>query len=484
MALHPKSSTLSDASQTLHEFEMNDLRDAVSRGPSGSGLFTHDFGEVRPMEGRRRRASYIADAIESPDHERDQFEDAESLVDVSQPPRKEEVEEGAWPPPEHQELQDYYKSYRTRTRANTGRRFSQLVDALESPTQERGRFEDAESLFNIPQPPDEAEVAEGAATSPDQSEKPKVYPPLAYPVITSLIPGSIFGVLARLGILAITGYDQHSIFPLAWVQGTGCLIMGFALGLRDQIGAYYGPLYTAIATGFCGSLTTFSSWQLDVFLSWANSGHARRDWFRDVIDGFTKTVFTLAISLSALTLGIHLSRPIQKRFPRVKQASVAMRYVFRIVSVLMYIATIPVYFKAPAAWRHQVTAALLFSFPGTLTRYLLATSLTPLLHLFPLGTFVANVSGTALIGVFHVLMRTPHLPSPNACAILQGLMDGYCGCLTTISTFAVEVGALRTKRAWLYVLLSWGASQILLLVILGSAWWGGNIDDNRVCTFA
>ena len=36
------------------------------------------------------------------------------------------------------------------------------------------------------------------------------------------------------------------------------------------------------SAGFCGSLTTFSSWQMDVFLSWANSSGAHRDWLRDV----------------------------------------------------------------------------------------------------------------------------------------------------------------------------------------------------------
>jgi fluoride exporter len=62
----------------------------------------------------------------------------------------------------------------------------------------------------------------------------------------------------------------------------------------------YGPLYTAIATGaltsdhrksrvrclmylgFCGSLTTFSGWQLDVFFSWINEGHSHRNGLRDV----------------------------------------------------------------------------------------------------------------------------------------------------------------------------------------------------------
>lgn len=37
-----------------------------------------------------------------------------------------------------------------------------------------------------------------------------------------------------------------------------------------------------MTTGFCGSLTTFSSWQLDVFMSWLNPTHDHRDWFRDV----------------------------------------------------------------------------------------------------------------------------------------------------------------------------------------------------------
>lgn len=34
--------------------------------------------------------------------------------------------------------------------------------------------------------------------------------------------------------------------------------------------------------GFCGSLTTFSSWQIDIFFSWINETHSHRDWLRDV----------------------------------------------------------------------------------------------------------------------------------------------------------------------------------------------------------
>lgn len=160
------------------------------------------------------------------------------------------------------------------------------------------------------------------------------------------------------------------------------------------------------------------------------------------------------------------------------------RHIFRVLSVLIYVATIPLYFTLSPSFRHQATAAILFSFPGTLTRYALAMFLTPHLKLFPLGTFVANTGGTAIIGMLHVLQRLPSSPSPTACSILQALMDGYCGCLTTVSTFAVEVGALQTSSAWIYVGLSWGVSQLLLLVILGPSWWAGHVSDNHMCSFA
>lgn len=154
------------------------------------------------------------------------------------------------------------------------------------------------------------------------------------------------------------------------------------------------------------------------------------------------------------------------------------------MSVLVYAAAFPAYFRMSPSFRHQATAAILFSFPGTLSRYLLSLTLNPRLNLFPLGTFTANTVGTALIGTFHVLQSTRTPPSPNGCAVLQGLIDGYCGCLTTVSTFATEVAALRAGRAWFYVVLSWTVCQCLLLVILGSSYWAGHVSQTVTCVYA
>ena len=192
----------------------------------------------------------------------------------------------------------------------------------------------------------------------------------------------------------------------------------------------------------------------------------------------------MAISLSALRFGSHLGRIFGGYFPRLPPPGPRVRWSLTALCVLIYAGAFPAYFRMSPSFRHQATAAILFSFPGTLSRYLLSINLNPLLKLFPLGTLTANAVGTALIGTFHVLQGVRGPVSPNACAVLQGLMDGYCGCLTTVSTFATEVAALEPGRAWLYVVVSWVVSQLLLLVILGSSYWAGNVSETVTCAFA
>jgi hypothetical protein len=49
----------------------------------------------------------------------------------------------------------------------------------------------------------------------------------------------VFGVLARLGLVALMNYDGQAVFPLAYPQAVGCLVMGFGLGFKAQIGQMY-----------------------------------------------------------------------------------------------------------------------------------------------------------------------------------------------------------------------------------------------------
>ena len=61
------------------------------------------------------------------------------------------------------------------------------------------------------------------------------YHPFSLAVVALLMPASVFGVLARLGLQALATYDGKAIFPLAYPQAVGCFIMGIALSLKDTI---------------------------------------------------------------------------------------------------------------------------------------------------------------------------------------------------------------------------------------------------------
>jgi fluoride ion exporter CrcB/FEX len=152
-----------------------------------------------------------------------------------------------------------------------------------------------------------------------------------------------------------------------------------------------------------------------------------------------------------------------------------------IVSISIYALTIPFYVRLDPSFRSKATAALMFSFPGTFTRYFLSWILNPRVKLFPSGTFTANSTGTALLAMLHVLQATSSGNQTKACGILQGLIDGYCGCLSTVSTFAIEVRELKGYRAWTYVLLSCLIGQLLCLVILGPSWWFADLNSTVRC---
>ncbi|KAF9055377.1 hypothetical protein BDZ89DRAFT_1098021 [Hymenopellis radicata] len=301
---------------------------------------------------------------------------------------------------------------------------------------------------------------------------PKAIHPFSPDVLAPLFPSAMFGLLCRLGLEALATYDGQSIFVLAYPQAVGCLIMGFC---RASITGYT-PVLIALTTGFCGSVTTFSGWQLDIFESWLNPHNAPRGALRDVVDGITKSVFTVSISLASLLFGHYLASSFTLSVPHPPRV---VRISIIVLSILIYAAAFPLYFRLSPSFRHQATSALLFSPPGALMRYALSVKLN-IAGRIPWGTFIVNTFGTALLGIFHVVQRLN--VNSDACTTLQGLSDGYCGCLTTISTFAVEITVLKGRKKWIYSVGSYVTAQLLLLVIIGPALLSG-VRESNLCTF-
>lgn len=88
-------------------------------------------------------------------------------------------------------------------------------------------------------------------------------------------------------------------------------------------------------------------------------------------------------------------------------------------------------------------------------------------HNFPLATFLVNIFGCLLIGVFFALGEKGNILSPQTRLLL---VTGFCGGFTTFSTFAFEnMNLLRTGDNF-YFLLYAVASVVLGIaaVYLGS----------------
>lgn len=187
----------------------------------------------------------------------------------------------------------------------------------------------------------------------------------------------------------------------------------------------------------------------------------------------------MLVSLGGLSFGLHISThmPLQELRPK---PNPIISKIVSLLSFLAYLAVIPLYFKLSPKFRMEATSALLFSFPGALTRHVLATYLNPLTAHLPFGTLTANTLGTGVLAVSHVMQRTQ--VSVTACTTLQGLIDGYCGCLTTISSFAVEIRGLKGWRAWRYFGVSYIIGQVLMVAIVGGSWWSGRIKEHSMCS--
>lgn len=76
---------------------------------------------------------------------------------------------------------------------------------------------------------------------------------------------------------------------------------------------------------------------------------------------------------------------------------------------------------------------------------------------FPWGTFTVNVTGTFLLGL--LIAVSAHLPAQVAALV----GTGFCGALTTYSTFTYETLRLQEDRARFYA-----AANVIASIIAGA----------------
>ncbi|KAK3829632.1 MAG: CrcB-like protein-domain-containing protein [Linnemannia gamsii] len=347
-----------------------------------------------------------------------------------------------------------------------------------------------------------------------------------------IIPFSILGLLIRLGLVSIETFAGQQVFSLAWPQFVGCVLMGLFASTRTWIdggntstGHWIGPfVYVGLTSGLCGSITTFSSWSLALFIELININHVTRHPLQNILSALTELVVTLALAISGLQLGTHLGETLihlasdrqvgssRRSFvpPDITSCTTALTGVgptlpasppplppsrWTILDALVASITATLWVGVICAaiwmpleslqlWRHVVLACC-FAPAGAILRWYLSR-FNSRSKLFPFGTFAANLGGSIVLAAIYCLQHSSvsGQRSSLACHVLSGLQDGFCGCLTTISTFALEVKTLPRRASYVYGVVSVVITQISMLLMVGSYIWTRNSPNPQESTMA
>lgn len=355
--------------------------------------------------------------------------------------------------------------------------------------------------------------------------------------VSYLVLFAILGTLARLGLQAITFYPGAPlVFSSLWPNFGGSLFMGFLSEDRMLFKEEWGtptyhrqleksrmriqdgenssadstnvvdltaakkahlatkksiPLFVGLATGFCGSFTSFSSFLRDSFLALSNDlltplgSNASRNGGYSFMAVVAVIVLTVSVSISGLHIGAHLAILLEPYTPSLPYA-LTRRILDRVSVLLAWGSWLGAVFLAiwppdrnsegPEVWRGRAVFAIVFAPLGCLCRFYASLYLNGKMSSFPLGTFLVNVIGTAILGISWDLQHVP-LGGVLGCQVLQGVEDGFCGCLTTVSTWVSELAALKRSHAYKYGGASVVTGLCLLVVIMGSLRWGRGFSE-------
>ncbi|QKX59489.1 uncharacterized protein TRUGW13939_06623 [Talaromyces rugulosus] len=342
-----------------------------------------------------------------------------------------------------------------------------------------------------------------------------------------LILFAISGTLTRIVIEALTYYSGAPVStPVLWANVGGSFIMGFLS--EDQ--ALFSievdhedesvrrthhtahkktiPLYIGLTTGFCGCLTSFSTFERDAFLALANNlpiplgpysslsilsstgaGQVPNGGF-SFMAILAVIITEVCLSLAALKGGAHFALLTSSWLPQIP-----LTYLRRFIDPLVVflapaswvapiclVALLPrsggySFSWDPETWRGPFLFSLVFAPVGCFMRFFLSLKLNRYFAQFPVGTFVSNLGGTMILGMAFSLQHAASGSSglggfsQIGCEVLQGIMDGFCGSMTTVSTWVLELSDLRRRHAYSYGLVSIVVPFAMLVIEIGPLRW-------------
>ena len=307
-------------------------------------------------------------------------------------------------------------------------------------------------------------------------------------ILLGLCVGTYVGVTTRIYLSFFSDWDGVLHFPSLWAQVVGTVIIGGLAAHKEKLQQSYGVLYTSLSTGLCGSLTTFSSWNAEaakVLLQLnettttpiENPVNASR-----VVGSLTVLLLGIGMPVSAFLLGKNLAllitvSPSYKLKWQCHLVSLCEKKYFLVLFIYLAIYTIATTIIIALCLHtnnYHVLFSLLFGCTGTYIRWYLSFLDKRAGKYFPIGTFLANSIGSLIlagtliaIGYCSVEIGIGKLKM----AVLTGIATGFCGSLTTVSTFTSQICSLPFISAVIYTVTSLCVAQVIFTTSFAVYGW-------------
>ena len=300
-------------------------------------------------------------------------------------------------------------------------------------------------------------------------------------IVVVLCISTYIGVVSRIYLSKLVQWDGVPHFGSLWAQIAGCILMGLAVIQMKNMNRYYWRryLYIGITTGLCGSLTTFSTWNKEatVIALYLNTSSLMllepNDYATQIISYFTVIVLGFGMSLAAYNFGNNISTTIAPppATPSVGNALIHIGKSFCWCASLIIgylVLTVFLVFVCIYTDHYHILFSTLFGCVGTYIRWLLGIldNITGRLRGFPLGTYMANVIGSVVlagISIVKVYVQLNIDVNNIVIDIITGIATGFCGSLTTVSTFVHQLHSLSFKLALFYAVVSLITSQFVFI---------------------
>lgn len=340
-----------------------------------------------------------------------------------------------------------------------------------------------------------------------------------------IITCTIIGNITRFGILHLSNYSYSFIAPknTLWPNFVSCLIMGMCQTLNSKEIGWFTEcpyLFTGITVGFCGSLSSYSSMMLEVFLFSTslnlvnikyNSKLPNRAY--GIMEFLSVLLSQMFVSLGAYLFGRAFASDIIVKFidicvkrkssssfsssssPEGSVESISYRTLRKYIKfvdfllaglaiplIILFVVLASVYDNVS---RSDWTLGPIFGIFGTFARYYISLFFNPLSKKFYYGTFMCNEFAVLTLGFFTLVQRGynssltgPIVSRINACRIVSSLAGGFCGSLSTISTFINEGYNMDLAHALNYYIITIALSYILLVITLGAFSWSRGLTES------